>query len=206
MIHGYHVIWGTYGFWLPNDPRGSWSNFIYSWELLRFGDAKKQFEKSKTDRGELDTWKLAARNSLQYPAVSLSGVQAREVARGISKFVHRNQLAIWAMSILPEHLHLVLGRHRYKIEYACNLLKGAATRELTQAGLHPLSHHRDENGKLPCMWNSKQWIQYLDSEEAVYNAIAYVENNPIKEGKRKQAWSCVSPFEGVSKGGWYTYY
>lgn len=35
MIHGYHLIWGAYGFWLPNDPRGSWSDFVYSWELER---------------------------------------------------------------------------------------------------------------------------------------------------------------------------
>ncbi len=28
MIHAYHVIMGAYGFWLPNDPRGSWSAFV----------------------------------------------------------------------------------------------------------------------------------------------------------------------------------
>ena len=28
MIHGYHVIMGMYGFWLPNDPRGSWSSSL----------------------------------------------------------------------------------------------------------------------------------------------------------------------------------
>ena len=26
MVHGYHVILAAYGFWLPNDPRGSWSD------------------------------------------------------------------------------------------------------------------------------------------------------------------------------------
>lgn len=37
MIHGYHVIMPMYGFWLPNDPRGSWSEFVRKWELVRFG-------------------------------------------------------------------------------------------------------------------------------------------------------------------------
>src|SRR4051812_39201122 len=32
MIVGYHVIFSAYGFWLPNDPRGSWSDFVGSWE------------------------------------------------------------------------------------------------------------------------------------------------------------------------------
>lgn len=41
MILASHVIFGTYGFWLPNDPRGSWSDFVGSWELARFGRATK---------------------------------------------------------------------------------------------------------------------------------------------------------------------
>lgn len=37
MIHGYHVILRMYGVWLPNDPRGSWSDTVYQWELLQYG-------------------------------------------------------------------------------------------------------------------------------------------------------------------------
>jgi hypothetical protein len=36
-----HIILTVYGFWLPNDPRGSWSDFVAAWELLRFGKATK---------------------------------------------------------------------------------------------------------------------------------------------------------------------
>ena len=39
MLHGFHVIFSTYGFWLPNDPRGSWSDWVRRWELVRFGKA-----------------------------------------------------------------------------------------------------------------------------------------------------------------------
>src|SRR5262249_26941827 len=39
MVYGYHVIFGAYGFWLPNDPRGSWSQFVGSWELFRYDPA-----------------------------------------------------------------------------------------------------------------------------------------------------------------------
>jgi hypothetical protein len=41
MVLGYHVVFGVYGFWLPNDPRGSWSDFVGAWELFRFGPATK---------------------------------------------------------------------------------------------------------------------------------------------------------------------
>jgi hypothetical protein len=29
-VLAYHVVLGAYGFWLPNDPRGSWSDFVGS--------------------------------------------------------------------------------------------------------------------------------------------------------------------------------
>ena len=45
MIHGYHAIFGAYGFWLPNDPRGSWSDFVGAWELFRFGPTTKSLER-----------------------------------------------------------------------------------------------------------------------------------------------------------------
>ncbi|MBM4093542.1 MAG: hypothetical protein FJ276_29660, partial [Planctomycetes bacterium] len=38
-VHGFDVIFGASGSWLPNDPRGSWSDFVGSWELWRFGPA-----------------------------------------------------------------------------------------------------------------------------------------------------------------------
>ena len=34
MIIAYHAIFTTYGTWLPNDPRGSYSKEIYNEELL----------------------------------------------------------------------------------------------------------------------------------------------------------------------------
>jgi hypothetical protein len=36
-VLAYHLIITTYGFWLPNDPRGSWSDFVRAWELFLFG-------------------------------------------------------------------------------------------------------------------------------------------------------------------------
>src|SRR5438034_5148372 len=37
MVLASHGIFTAYGFWLPNDPRGSWSDFVRSWELFLAG-------------------------------------------------------------------------------------------------------------------------------------------------------------------------
>ena len=88
MIHGYHVILPMYGVWLPNDPRGSWCDVIWKWELLRY----------------------------------------------------------------------------------------------------------------PRMWAEKRWKVYLDSEEQIQNAIHYVELNPEEEGRPRQFWNFVTPFQGLPSG------
>ncbi|MCA9166177.1 MAG: transposase [Planctomycetales bacterium] len=206
MVHGYHVIWGTYGFWLPNDPRGSWSDFVYAWELAQFGPATKSVERVEVDRDEYVAWRERARAALRYPPVELSTQQVIEVATGFGSFIEKNQLAVWACSIMPEHVHFVFGRLRYRVEQAANLLKGAATRRLVETDLHPQLRYRNEQtNRLPSMWAEGQWKVFLESEEAIVRAIRYVEDNPIRAGKPAQQWSFVSPFTGISNSGWTTY-
>ena len=118
MVHGYHVILPFYGFWLPNDPRGSWSQFVAKWEIARFGKPRRKSERrslwelSATEINQRD----AARAALQYPPVRLSGIQARAVGRGFARQVLTSSYDIWACAIMPEHTHLVLARHRYSVE------------------------------------------------------------------------------------------
>jgi len=196
MVLGYHVIITTYGFWLPNDPRGSWSDFVRSWELRRFGPARKVNTRRSVASVQHDyRLRQEAKSALQYPEVHLSGIQAREVGRAIGDHSRENGLKVWACSILPEHLHLVLGRYRFKIEQVVNLLKGAATSRLAECGLHPLQQHRRSDGRLPPMWTRREWKVFLDSVDDIEGAIRYVEENPVKEGKRRQRWSFVTPFD-----------
>ena len=157
MIHGYHVIWGTYGFWMPNDPRGSWSDFVSSWELAKFGRATKSLDRVDVEPREYATWRDKARDALKYPAVTLTGEQTLAVGEGFGRFARKSGLGIWACSILPEHVHLVLARHRYKSEQVTNLLKGDATRRLLEKNLHPMKQYqKTEEDRLPSVWGEGQ--------------------------------------------------
>ncbi|MDG1896368.1 MAG: hypothetical protein P8J37_15810 [Fuerstiella sp.] len=204
MIHGYHVIFGAYGFWLPNDPRGSWSEFVGAWELLRFGPATKSPERQEQSPGQ-DAVRQQAKQSLKFPAVEFDGQQARAIGRGFHTARRKSNLTIWACSILPSHVHLVIARHTFKVEYVTGLLKGDATKQLNHERLHPLADCRDRNGETPTPWNIKSCRIYLDTEHGIEEAIRYVEHNPPKEGKPPQFWSCVTPFAGLGNG-WVTYH
>lgn len=206
MIHGYHVILPHYGFWLPNDPRGSCSEFVASWELARFGKTTRHLEQrtlaqlSDEERALRD----AMRKALLYPPVTLTGKQALSVAKGFQAQAEKSGYAIWACAILPEHTHLVIARHRYKVEQMANLLKGAATTQLIEDHLHPLAQYANPEERPPGMWARHQWKVYLDSDEQIENAIAYVNANPIKEGKPEQKWKWITPYRGL-EAGWTTY-
>jgi REP element-mobilizing transposase RayT len=105
---------------------------------------------------------------------------------------------------MPEHTHFVVARHTYKVEQIAILLKGAATRKLVEHKQHPMQHLQS-NERLPSLWAGRSWKKFLDSEIAIENAIRYVENNPVEEGKPKQAWPFITPFRGIEKN-WVTYH
>jgi REP element-mobilizing transposase RayT len=195
MVFGYHLIITAYGFWLPNDPRGSWSDFVRAWELRRFGPATKVNTRRSVAHQPHDvTLRRAAKEALHYPAVSFTGVQALAVGRGFARFLERSGVIIWACSILPEHVHLVVARHTYPIEQIANLLKGDATRQLVADNLHPLAAWKKADGRVPGCWARGEWKVFLDSEGDIRRAIRYVEENPLKEGKRPQSWWFVTPY------------
>jgi hypothetical protein len=50
---------------------------------------------------------------------------------------------------------------------------------------------------VPTVWAGKYWKVFIDTAEHLEAAIAYVENNPVKEGKPKQFWSFVTPLAQV---------
>jgi REP element-mobilizing transposase RayT len=195
MIVGYHVIFGAYGFWLPNDPRGSWSNFVGSWELFRYGPATKTDERRSLAYDEHDRkHRMAAKEALKYPAVEFSGVQARAVGRGFAKYFKKNNLQIFACAILPDHVHLVTGRPKTSVEQMVIQLKGEATQQLVREGIHPLASWSQDGKRPPKCFARGEWKVFLDPED-VRLAIEYVEDNPVKEGKKKQNWSFVSPLD-----------
>jgi REP element-mobilizing transposase RayT len=194
MVIGYHVIFGAYGFWLPNDPRGSWSHFVGSNELFRFGPATKTTETHSLahrahDRGLL----LAAKKALRYPSVEFTGMQARAVGRGFGSYVNRSGLVVRACAILPDHVHLVVDRYRLSVEQVVIQLKGDATERLVAENLHPFAHIRLPNGRPPECWARGEWSVFLETKEDVRRAIHYVDENPLKEGKPRQRWPFVTP-------------
>ncbi|HUO10402.1 MAG TPA: transposase [Phycisphaerae bacterium] len=193
MVLAYHIIFTGYGFWLPNDPRGSWSDFVWAWELACYGSATKTDTRRSVAGAQHDhALRQAAKTALKYPPVQFNGIQARAIGRGFHDARDAGQYQILACSILPEHVHMVIGRHPERtIETIANHLKARATTFLTDDGLHPFQNEIARRGRRPSPWSESFWQVYLDSEHDIERAIRYVENNPLKDGLRPQNWRFV---------------
>jgi REP element-mobilizing transposase RayT len=181
MILAFHCIFSNYGMWLPNEPRGSWSEFVASWELFRFGPATKvKTYRSVANRPYDRKLKREMQRTLEYDVVRLTGEQARVVGMSMQSL----EYPIHALSIMPDHTHLVLGRIDRDVRRAIGHVKSEATRALRACG-----HFVDQP-----VWGAHGWNVYLDSIQDVRRAIEYVEKNPVKDGLPKQKWNCVVPF------------
>jgi REP element-mobilizing transposase RayT len=189
MILATHAILSAYGFWLPNDPRGSWSQFVASWELLKFGPATTVTTHRSLAREPHDVnLRRAAKQALKRPPVRFTGAEALSIAGGFATATREANYVVLACCILPQHTHIVLRDHQRPVRQITGHLKARSTRQLREDGFY------SDQAESP--WAQRSWAVYLHSAGDVRRAIRYVEENPLKEGKRVQRWPFITSFEG----------
>jgi hypothetical protein len=140
-VLAYHLILTNYGFWLPNDPRGSWSTFVRAFELYRVAGPATTITttRSVAHASHNTNARRAAKAALTRRPVIWTGRQARAVAQGFADYATKNHRPIHALAVMPDHAHLVVGRTDLPIEQIANQLKSRATTFLNQQKLHPFA-------------------------------------------------------------------
>ena len=187
-VLGYHIIFSAYGFWLPNDPRGSWSETIRVYDLLRFGPATKvQTTRSVAHTPHDRALRMAAKQALKHKPVRFTGLQARAITRGFEIASREHGYVFHALAILPDHAHLVMRAHPRPIDD----LKAKATRQLSIESIHPFADDPRADETLPSPWARNHWSPFVDTEAYLRKAIDYVTENPLRSGLKQQHWSSV---------------
>lgn len=185
---------------MPNDERGSGSDYVRNRKLLPFGEATKHkvnSRRSVANRSFDREVKRLARESLMYPPVELTGAQALSCGKGIRTAVERHGLVIWACCIQPDHTHLVVKRHHNPIEQVIRQVRTEMTTQLLADGLHPLAEYREKDGSIPCAWGRSPWKVFLDDEDGILRSIDYVRDNPLRRKLPRQTWGFVASYRGL---------
>ena len=192
-IVAYHVILTAYGFWLPNDPRGSWSKSVRSPDLFRVGGAVTPAgtRRSVAARPHDRLKRLAGKAALKREPVRFTGEQARAIVQGFGRRAKHGGAMIYALAIMPDHCHLLLSPPPIEITRFITQLKGAGTLSLKQAGLLP---EAEQPGRTPPVWARRAWKVFCYSSQDVARCTRYINNNPIKAGLPRQTWRCITPY------------
>jgi REP element-mobilizing transposase RayT len=138
-------------------------------------------------RGEVRTFYAQAEPLLAHPVIRFDASQRGAIGTALGEEIRRTPYTCWACAVMPDHLHLVIRKHRHQAEEMIERLQEATRAALVRDALVPDDHP---------VWTSGGWRKFLDSAEAVGRCLAYVERNPGREGMPQQAWDFVVPYDG----------
>lgn len=192
MIIGFHLIWTTYGHWFPNDPRGSWSDEVWKPQLRAIANLErdhKTLSPFEVDAQELQMFLDGARGKLKHGAVTLTETEQQAVGRAFEETARRALVCFHACAIMSNHVHVIIERPEQSYERITNRLKGRSSQLVRQ--LRCLPKATTAVTRVP-IWTDGYWVRYVDSVAQMDQVIAYVEENPVKEGLPRQDWSFIT--------------
>ncbi len=188
-----HCIWGAYGFWLPNDPRGSGSHFVGSYAVWQAGGNATlvQTSRSLADKKHDLNLRLAGKAALQKPAMRFNDTQIDAIGAGFAAAVTIGRYNVHACAIMPDHVHVVLGHTPALASKIVAHLKSFATKEINRRSLNPYATLPGRDGQR--IWADRFRHVFLAAAD-VPRCIQYVRDNPVKIGSPPQNWSFIRPW------------
>ncbi len=184
MVAAYHSTFCAYGFWLPNDPRGSWSDYVRNWDLYYAAGrgtacgVRRSVAAVPHDRAG----RQHARETLAQTPVRFTLAQIAALGRGFGVACGETGYRILACAIMPDHVHAVILRHAKPIEQVVGHLRSRGTKQFNTESVRTYQ----------TVWAAGGWNVYLNSANDIARAIRYVENNPIKAGLPPQHWDFIT--------------
>lgn len=180
-----HLLLTGYGHWLPNDPRGSGSEQIRKLGLEPLGPIHFGRKREQPGRVELKGFYRRAERLLDHETVWFDERKRECLARAFAEVVRDRGYTCYACAVLRNHTHFVMRTHRDdSFTMLCELASHSID-VLHDATLVPDDHQ---------VWANRPYKVFLKNDAQIRSRIAYVENNPIKEGLPPQRYDWVEPF------------
>lgn len=187
MIVGHHLIWTVYGSWLPNDPRGSSSHEIRAAKIADLGEVHFGRKRVQPASRDIRSFYAAAHPRLKHDFLTLGSNEIAAVGRAFAEVIQRKPYTCYACAILPDHVHLLIRRHRDLPERMIAALQEASCEAILQLGERPASHP---------VWGGPGWKVFLDSAADMRRVDAYIKRNP----ELPQQWEFVQVYDGWLPG------
>ena len=187
IVIAYHLVWTAYGWWLPNDPRGSSSHAITTDILNELGElhhGRKRIQPASTD---IRAFYDAAQDWLRHELLTFDNRAARLIADAFTEMITGEKYTCYACAIMSDHVHLLIRKHKHTAEQMIARLQSASCSRL-RATQHRAADHP--------VWGGPGWKVFLDHPDDIRRTIRYIDDNPRHARLPAQRWPFVTPYDG----------
>ena len=187
-VAAHHLIWTIYGYWLPNDPRGSMSQTIRSDVIAELGEIHYGRKKVQPAGWEVGAFQRQASHMLKHELLTFTDDEIAQVGEAFGDVISKRRYTCYACAVMPDHVHLVIRKHRDQGEEMIEALQEASALAVRGRGTRYGENHP--------VWGGPGWKVYLFDEGDIERTVRYVELNPVKARRPAQAWPFVVEYDG----------
>jgi REP element-mobilizing transposase RayT len=187
MVLAHHLIWVAYGWWLPNDLRGSMSRTIACDVLKELGELHYGRKRVQPASRDIRAFYKRAKELLKFPLLTFAPEEVAAIATAFAEVISSMRYTCYACAIMPDHVHLLVRKHKHLAEEMIQNFQDASRIAVRQAGLRHFDHP---------VWGGPGWKVFLDSVPDIERTDRYVVLNPEKAKLRPQRWNFVTPYDG----------
>lgn len=188
MVIAYHLVWTAYGWWLPNDPRGSGSRTVNSDVIAELGELHFGRKKVQPAGREVRKFYQRAAQVLRYPLLSFDEAARAAVAAAFGEVIAAERYTCYACAVMPDHVHILIRKHRHRSEDMIENLQRHSRLRLSEQCFRAPDH--------PTWTAGAGRHVFLDHPDEVRRTIRYIEQNPVKLRLPSQSWPFVTPYNG----------
>jgi REP element-mobilizing transposase RayT len=187
MIAGYHLIWTAYGWWLPNDPRGSSSHEIRVERIAELGELHRGRKLVQPPSRVVREFYEQAQQVLHHLLLTLDEQDFPLIAGSFGKVIREHGYTCYECAIMPDHVHMLIRKHRDWAETMIDFFQEASAKALRETGRRPPEHP---------VWGGPGWKVYLNTRADMERVVQYIRQNPVKIGRPVQEWDFVQKYDG----------
>ena len=125
---------------------------------------------------------------LCHPLLTFDTVARNEIANSFAEVIKNQNYTCYACAIMPDHIHILIRKHKHFAENMIENLKEASREKLIS------SNHRAPNH--PTWTADGGWKVFLDHPDEIRRTIEYINKNPLEIGLPAQHWAFVQPYDG----------
>ena len=119
-----------------------------------------------------------ARDQLQHPLLTFSHDDIAIIGSSFAQVIHDRGYTCYACAIMPDHVHLLIRRHRDKAEEMIEVLQKTSRKRLIELGRRAPTHS---------VWGGPGWKVFLNTRTGYGTSRALHSRQPGEGGMRRTA-------------------